>query len=88
MEEIKKAQGISWTEMGDKLVILDTRSVRQFHEFDEVATFLWNSLDHFNNFESLVGELTSQYDVDDEQAKNDVLHFLKELKEKNLISTL
>lgn len=85
MEEIRKAQGISWTEMGDQLIILDTRKERQFHEFDEVATFLWHALDEKSDLSSLVKSLTDHYDVTEEQASADVLNFLNELKEKQLI---
>jgi hypothetical protein len=86
MDEITKAQGISWTKMGEQLVILDTRRERKFHEFDEVATFLWDALDKHNSLEALATSLTETYDVSKDQALNDVKEFLNDLKSKNLIS--
>ncbi len=81
----KKANEISWTKLEGKTVILDTREGRQFHEFDEVASFLWDALDECLNFEDLLKHLTDEYDIQVEQARDDIEIFLSTLIEKKLI---
>lgn len=85
MEEITKAEGISWTKMGDQIVILDTRNERKFHEFDHVATFLWEAMDKHKSLEALATHLAAFYEVSKEQALSDTKEFLNDLKSKNLI---
>lgn len=72
--------------MDDRLVILDTREHRVFHEFDPVATFLWDSLDKTDNFDALVRQMTDHFDIDQENAERDLKLFLEELKSKRLIA--
>lgn len=86
MEGYQKAEGLSWTKMNDCIVILDTREGRQFHEFDEIATFLWEQMDEVNGVSDLVSKLTDQYDVDQDTASSDVEEFFETLKSKNLIT--
>lgn len=71
--------------MDERLVVLDTRDKREFHEFDEVATFLWEALDTAQDFDALVASLTNAYDVEQETAKEDAQSFLDNLKSKNLL---
>lgn len=85
MKEYQKAEGLSWTKMNDCIVILDTREGRQFHEFDEVATFLWEKMDEVDEVQELIKKLTNQYDVEEKTAQEDIQTFFKTLKEKNLI---
>ncbi len=85
MSGYQKANEISWTELEGKTVILDTREGRQFHEFDEVASFLWALLDHCKSLDELVERLTDEYDIHIDQAKLDIENFLKTLREKKLI---
>ena len=85
MSGYQKAKGISWTKMDDHLVVLDTRDKREFHEFDEVATFLWEALDSAKSFDDLVASLISVYEVEPEIAKEDTQAFLDNLSSKNLL---
>lgn len=85
MDLYKKANGISWTKLEGKTVILDTREGRLFHEFDEVASFLWEALDECKGLEDLVRRLTSEYDIQLEEAERDIETFLLSLREKKLL---
>jgi len=87
MKRYHKAKGISWTMMDNHLVILDTRTERKFHEFDEVASFLWNHIedDGVTEFD-LINSLLNEYEVDENQAKLDIFNFISELKDKRLLN--
>lgn len=85
MEKLKKVSNISWTMLGDSLVILDTRGKRQFHELNEIGAFLWNALDEEKTSEELKDCLLAHYDVSEKMARNDIETFLLELKKKNLL---
>lgn len=85
MSGFQKSKDVSWTKMEGLTVILDTRESRKFHEFDEVATFLWDALDRAKNSAELVKVLMDDYDVDSDQAGLDVAKFLEDLKRKKLL---
>jgi len=51
---------------------------------NETSAFLWNLLNEEKTFEELVNALTSEYDVDEETAKNDVSEFIEQLNDKKV----
>ncbi len=85
MSKFQKVKDISWTKLDEKIIILDTRHGRQFHEFDEVATYLWEALDQAESVDQLAISLTEHYDVSEKDALIDVNQFLTSLQEKKLI---
>ena len=78
------APGISWNKMEDQVVILDARGKRYFHEFNTVASFLWESLPERSESD-LITLLENEYQIDHAIATNDVSEFIAELKQKDLI---
>lgn len=84
-EKVVRQQNISWTKMGDRVVILDSRDGRVYHEMDEVGSFIWENLEAPIGLEKLVEQVTDEFDIDQAQASKDVQDFLESLKKQNLI---
>lgn len=53
--------------------------------FNPVAIDIFDKLDGKKTVGKLLKEILKEYDVDEEEAKKDILEFLKELLDKNLI---
>tara|TARA_R110002072_G_scaffold1989_3_gene16484 strand:- start:44626 stop:44892 length:267 start_codon:yes stop_codon:yes gene_type:complete len=84
-EKVVRQQNISWTKMGERVVILDSRDGRVYHEMDEVGSFIWENLEAPIGLEKLVEQVTDEFDIDQVQASKDVQDFLESLKKQNLI---
>lgn len=52
---------------------------------NETGAFLWRTLSEAVDMDKLISGLMSEYDVDEETAKTDVLEFVKELEDKGLL---
>lgn len=68
-------------------VPLDTRDDRQVGivKINGAGAFLWERLQEDTTEEKLIGELTGNYDVDQETAKRDVQNFLAKLEAKGIL---
>ena len=52
---------------------------------NESGAFFWNALLKDTTVDEVVKKVTSEYDVDEERAKDDVEKFIEQLRENNLI---
>lgn len=52
---------------------------------NESGAFLWHHLEKGSSENELVASLLEEYDVDDNQAKKDVVSFINLLKDNNLL---
>ena len=82
--EIK--EDLAWNEISKKVVVLESREQRKFHELNEVASTIWNSLNGQNTVGDILNIVMEEYEVDSVQAKEDIESFLNELKAKDLIN--
>jgi len=57
----------------------------QCFELNEVALTVWNNLNGENTVEDLVGKISGEYDADKEIIKQDILDFVNEMVNKNVI---
>jgi hypothetical protein len=53
-----------------------------------VAEFIWARMDGQKTLDQIAGEVAAQFDVDEHQARSDVLEFVNELSEAGLIEKL
>ena len=73
---------------GTYLVVAVGEAVKNFNaviNLNETGAFLWKALEKGATEEELVSLITSEYEVDIEVAKADVLAFIQRLKEANLL---
>ncbi len=67
---------------GQAVVVFPAR--REFHQMDEVATFLWNRLDRPRSAAEMARALCAEFEVDPDRAMKDILSFLDDLEQKGL----
>ena len=72
-------------EVGDDTVLLDLASGMYFG-VDGVAKRIWESISEGRNLSETVEVIASEYEVDEAQAKADVLEFVSELVERGLLA--
>ena len=73
---------------GTYIVVAVGEAVKDFKciiNLNGTGAFLWKKLENGITEEELALELTKEYDVDIETAKQDVLAFVQSLKEKGLV---
>lgn len=73
---------------GSHLVVpLGTRVVdfQAMIKLTETGAFLWSQLNDEKNIDELVFALTSQYDVDEDKARQDIIIFVNKLKDADLL---
>ncbi len=85
METFKIHPRLSYKKIGEESLILDTKLHREVHQLNDVATFLWISCEQPKNKIELIKLLTDHFDVDLNEAQEDVTQFLKELTQKDLL---
>ena len=75
---------IAVREMGDELVILDTRS-NQIHQLNRTAAFVWKEARNGANPEAISMGLFAEFDVEKETAVADSMRVLGDLSRLGLL---
>ncbi len=71
-------------ELDDELVMMSIE-LGEFYSLGNIAREIWQMLEKPVSVEQLVGNLSSRYQVDPETCKRDVVAFISELTEHNLV---
>lgn len=53
--------------------------------FNDVGCFLWKLMQKDSSVEELTGQLLANYEVTEKKAREDILHFVEQLREANLL---
>lgn len=85
MKGFAKPKNLSWTLLDGKLVILDSREEKKFHEFNGLATDLWRWIDEVEGPTELVNKTLEKYDVLESVAQQDINLFVQSLVDKKLL---
>jgi hypothetical protein len=59
--------------------------LQEFFVLDEVADFIWQRLDGKTSVDQLVAAVTSEFEVDPEVARSDLVAFVAELEDAGLV---
>lgn len=81
-----RRDGITWSNLGDEIVLLDLRSSTYF-SMRGTAAFLVTILSAGCSSETLVRRLLDNYDTTEATARADIAAFLAELEEHDLMET-
>ncbi len=73
------------TELEGETVILDLAS-GAYSGLDEVGTMIWILLEQPRSFRDVYQGIMAEYAVDEEECQRDLLAFLKDLADKQLIT--
>lgn len=79
-----KTENLDWVAASDETVILDT--VREHYlATNPAGTLLWNALSEGTTRDELVTILKDSYEIEDEQAQQDVDAYLDQVRELGLL---
>lgn len=81
---IKRREDLVAQEMDGELVMLDMRS-GQYFGLDSVASAIWQRIEEPVSIQQLCTQLEEEYDVSHHRCADDVLTFLAELNQKELV---
>lgn len=81
---MKRSESAMARRVGDELVILDVNSGRYFG-LNDVGALIWDYLEHDVAQDDLVDAVVASFDVDREQAANDIDDLITELVDRGLV---
>ena len=75
---------VAWQQAADEVFVV-TADNRLHNLRDAVSVHLWNALQTDLSMESLVASLLDEFDVSEAEAREDLLTFIQEIEELQLI---
>jgi Coenzyme PQQ synthesis protein D (PqqD) len=76
---------VLWRELDGEAILLNPKEGCSYN-LNNVGTLIWKMLDGEHTIEDLANAICELYDVENEQALQDVSYLLNELQENNLVS--
>ena len=83
----RRSEDVVWRMIDDEVVIL-TADGREIHTLNKVGSIIWELADGTRSIIEIVRSIYERFDVDFEVAKVDVLEFVAQLVDKNLLHIL
>ncbi len=83
---ICRAEGLLAAAIGEELLMMSP-AVGKYFNLNEVGARIWELLAEPTTVEALVAALTSEYAVDADTAREQVVEFLAELRERGLLAS-
>jgi hypothetical protein len=84
---IKRNIEVFASEIDDEVVMMNIESGR-YYGMDAVGSRIWELISEKIRVRDLIAALVEEYDVGEEQCWSDVMEFLHELSDQNLIEIL
>lgn len=84
MTRYKRVEEILFVEQDGETALFHPKTNR-YYSLEEVATSIWKNLDVPKAKDELVEKILKEYEVTVSECEGDVVDFLKELLEENLI---
>ena len=85
----KKNENVSTRSIGDELILVPIKGhlaqLQQIFALNSVGTFIWENLDGIKDLEELRSGLISTFEVGVEEAESDLLAYILELANRDLI---
>lgn len=81
---VRRNDEIPWKTLDDRVVVLDLAS-GDFFELDEVGCRIWQALDGVQSLEQHAQRLVSEFGIDADTARSDVVAFVSELDGMGLV---
>lgn len=83
---MKVLDNISWKQLGDRVVAVDTDSGDYF-TFNDVASTIWLAINENKTIDEIVALIIDDYDISDaEKVRQDIDNQLAQWKEMNLMA--
>lgn len=81
-----RTEDLTWQEIDEEVVVLDLKA-STYLKLNGTGALLWKELDRGAELADLVQQLTSTYAVSFEQAREDVVSFLRQLAHAKLLES-
>jgi len=81
---IKRNKLAPWQEMDEQALVL-TPKKSTVHELNETATWIWKRLNGDRTLESIQIEMCEVFDIEPNQARNDLYQLINDMSEKGMI---
>ena len=82
---MKIAKKVSFTQIGDTTILLDSAKDKTYHELNAVGSIIWSGIVKNLKTEEIAKKLQSEFEISMEQATSDVNEFISELAAKKVI---
>ena len=79
-----RSERFAWQVIEDEAVVLD-REEEEMLRLNPIATEIWQALDGSRSIVELIDQIHQSFDVDRKTAENDVLRFVKELVNREMV---
>lgn len=86
MKNPARKTNLAWRPIANEMVIIDLDGNRSFHQLNDVGTFIWGLCDGKHSVEAIEQKLMEEFEVSNENAKDDLGEFIQELTELHLLS--
>jgi len=73
-------------EIGEGLVIMAPTG-NTTHSLEDLGVFIWNQLDGQRSLQNVLDAILDQYEVEEEQARADLVQFVTQMQDTGLILT-
>lgn len=81
---LEAAEHVSSSFYGDRALLKDNET-EWFYNLNDVASYIWDRLDGSHSIEEIALALTAEYEVEEDQARQDVLEFVSNLLDLGLV---
>ena len=89
LRKYSRDKGIVTRKIAEETILVPIRGrladMRNIFMLNPVAEFIWDRLEKDRTLESILDDITGQFDIDKQIAKKDVLSFVRKLKDLELI---
>lgn len=82
--KVRRNPDVLFSELGEKTMMMSMKS-GNYHELDRTGSLVWKEIEHSVEIEALQARFSARYDVPRDQCLSDLMEFLGELSELDLI---
>ena len=83
-KRLAKSERFAWRVIEDEAVLVD-RDEAEVLRLNPIATEIWQALDGARSIAEIIDQIHHSFDVDRKTAENDVLRFMKELVNREMV---
>ncbi len=82
---LQRKPGMLFNEIDGEVVMLSIEN-SEYYGMDKVGSRIWQLLENPMSFKDLVAKLMEEYEVTEEQCRQETLDFVKKMTEKKLLN--
>ncbi len=83
-QKFKHTRNVAWRIIEGEAFLINLND-SMCHQINNVGSLIWQSIDGKRKLKEIVSIIVSEFEVDEEKAKADLIDFIKILQQKNLI---